>query len=68
MAKKINAKKWYTTPEAGPFLRLTAESVKKHCRGGSLKGKRGGAKKQWMISGTEIIKKRKEWELDGIER
>jgi helix-turn-helix protein len=64
---KLNSKKWYTPAQAAPFLKITPETVKKHCRGGALKGKRVGAKKQWMIPGTELAKKRREWELDGIE-
>jgi Helix-turn-helix domain len=65
---KVNPKKWYTPKEAAPFLRVGAESVKKHCRDKKLRGKQVGAKKEWMIPGTAIIKKRKEWKLDGIER
>ena len=65
---KIVPEKWYTPSQAGPLLDIGPETVKKHCRAGTLKAKRVGAKKRWMIPGTAIIKQRKEWQLDGVER
>jgi hypothetical protein len=65
---KVIPKKWYAPKQAGPFLRLGPESVKKHLRAGTLAGKQVGAKKEWRISGKAIIEKQKEWKLDGLER
>jgi hypothetical protein len=65
--RQLNTKKWYTPAQAGRFLRIQPDTIKKHCRGGTLKGKQVGPKKQWMIPGTEIARKRKEWRLDGID-
>ena len=64
---KLNTAKWYTPAQAARFLGIQPETVKKHCRGRTLTGKQVGPKKQWMILGTEIARKRKEWRLDGIE-
>lgn len=53
----------YTPREAGMFLKITPETVKMHCRKGSLKARKVGSKKEWRISGPVILQKMHEWNL-----
>jgi hypothetical protein len=73
MAKKrksrINDTHSYTVQEAMPLLDdLTAETIKKKCREGEIKGTQAGKRKKWHIKGLEIKRVRKLWNLDEIER
>ncbi len=64
MAPDIRADRWYNAREAGVFLEVTAETIKRHCRDRKISGKRRGPKKQWYVLGTEITRVRREWALD----
>lgn len=70
MARKeepeIIADEWYSASEAAPLLNLKEGTVKKRLRDGLMTGKQVGPKKVWHVKGTEILKFRKEWNLDGI--
>ena len=66
--RRINEKHSYTVHEAVDLLRLTGETIKKKCREGVIKGTQVGTKKQWHIRGSEIIRLRKLWNLDEIDR
>lgn len=65
---QIDPKKYYTVSKALDFLHdgdiRTAETVKRYCRNGNLKGKRIGPKKVWHVLGSSIIALRKSWGLD----
>ncbi len=61
---EIDTKKSYSAREAADLLGVTPDTVKAYCRTGELNGKQVGPKKQWMISGSEVKRKRKEWNLD----
>ena len=59
----------YTVQEAIPLLDdLTAETIKKKCRDGEIKGTQAGKRNKWHIRGSEIKRLRKLWKLDEIER
>ena len=60
--------RFYTASQAGKFLNLTAESVKRRCRDGDIKGERIGTKKQWHVQGVEINRKIDEWNLGLLDR
>jgi excisionase family DNA binding protein len=65
MAKKeIDPKRNYTTREAAELLGVTPDTVKAYCRNQKLNALRVGPKKQWMVTGTEISRLRKEWNLE----
>jgi len=61
---KIDPERWYTAAEAAPFLRIKDDTVKEHCRKKTIRGKQIGPLKVWSVQGREIIRKRKEWNLD----
>ena len=63
---KIEKDEMYSARKAADLLEVTAETVKKYCRNGKIKGKRRGPKKIWHVQGSEIIKLRKAWGLDGV--
>jgi hypothetical protein len=65
--RKIGPKEYYTIFQTANFLRdgvKTAETVKRYCRTGKLKGKKTGPKRVWHVLGSSIIALRKDWELD----
>ncbi len=65
----IDPNRWYTAAEAAPFFEVkTAETVKRYCRDGDVKNegmRRKGRRQVVLIKGSEIIRLRKEWDLDG---
>jgi hypothetical protein len=65
--RRADNNRFYTASQAGRFLNLTAESVKRRCRDGDIKGERAGPKKQWLIEGLEINRKIDEWNLDLLD-
>ena len=65
---RIDPDRWYTAVEAAPFFEVTSETVKRYCRDGDVKNKgmrRKGRRQMLLIKGSEIIRLRKEWDLDG---
>ena len=65
---RIDPNHWYTAVEAAPFFEVTAETVKRYCRDGDVKNegmRRKGRRQMLLIKGSEIIRLRKEWDLDG---
>jgi hypothetical protein len=65
--KKLTDGRWYTSRQAAEHLRVTEGTIKRYCRAGSVKGMRIGPKKQWHVSGAEIGRLRKKWQLDAID-
>ena len=64
----IDPECWYTAVEAAPFFEVTSDTVKKYCRDGDVKKegmRRKGRRQVVHIKGSEIIRFRKEWHLDG---
>jgi hypothetical protein len=66
--RRANNDRYYTAQEAGRFFGMTAETVKKKCRDGKIKGTQIGTKSQWHIQGSEINRKIVEWKLNLISR
>ena len=65
MAKNsIDPKKLYSAKDAAGLLNIGAETVKKYCGSGKLKGKQIGPKKVWHVPGSEILRLKKEWGMD----
>jgi excisionase family DNA binding protein len=62
--RRANEDRFYTAQEAASFLRLTAETIKKKCRDGKIKGEQVGTKNQWRIKGSEINRLILRWKLD----
>jgi len=60
----IDPKHWYPAEEAAPFLGIRDATLKNRLRKGSIKGRQQGPKKVWHVSGAEIKRVRKEWQLD----
>jgi len=56
--------KWYTAAAAAPFLKVTPATVKDYIRKGVIKGKQVGRRKVWHIKGSEIVRLRRDFELD----
>ena len=61
MKNNLDIKQFYTVKEAAQFLEVTAQTVSKYLREGSMQGEKKGPKKKWFISGAEVLKKRKEY-------
>ena len=67
---RIDQNHWYTAAEAAPFFEVKPETVKKYCRDGDVRPEgiqRRGRRKVVHVKGSEIIRLRKEWSLDGGE-
>jgi len=64
---KISKDQLYSARKAADFLKVTAETVKKYCRTGKIKGKQLGPKKLWHVPGAEITRLHKAWGLDGVQ-
>ena len=67
---RIDRNRWYTAAEASPFFEVKPETVKKYCRDGDVRPEamqRRGRRQVVHIKGSEIIRLRKEWSLDGGE-
>jgi len=66
MSKSADPDKWYTARDAVDLLakEVTEATIKEYCKKGTVKSKRVGPKKRWMISGSSIIALRKKWGLD----
>jgi excisionase family DNA binding protein len=59
----IEPKSFYTAEDAARLLGVKSDTVKAYLRDGSLKGLKVGPKRQWKVSGSELIRKQKEWNL-----
>jgi hypothetical protein len=66
--RRANEDRFYTAQEAAPFLKMTAETIKKKCREEEIKADQVGTRKQWHIKGSEINRLIVLWKLDLIER
>ena len=66
MLKSADSDRWYTAREAADLLakEVTEAAIKDYCKKGTVKSKRVGPKKRWMILGSSIIALRKKWGLD----
>jgi hypothetical protein len=64
MMIKIIPTKWYDARTAAGLLKVTEETVKRHCRQGKLEGKQVGFKKQWHVLGSSIETLRKGLNMD----
>jgi excisionase family DNA binding protein len=62
--EKIDPKRYYTAEEAGKYLRVQRDTVKKQIREGKLKGKKQGGRQQWVVRGDELLRRMKEVNLD----
>lgn len=62
--EEIDEKKWYSASEAAPFLDIKEATLKNKLRAGDIAGTQRGAKKVWHVQGMEIIKVRKDWNLE----
>jgi hypothetical protein len=60
---KIVPSKWYDARAAAKLLKTTQDTVKKHCRKGTLVCRQIGFKKQWHVKGSSISKLRKKLNL-----
>jgi hypothetical protein len=65
-AKGIVADTWYTARDTVNLLdgQVTEATVKDYCRRGTLKGKRQGPRKRWVVVGSSILALRRKWGLD----
>jgi excisionase family DNA binding protein len=61
--KPIDSKAFYTAEEAARHLEVKTDTVKGYLRDGSLKGTKVGPRKQWRVQGSELVRKRIEWNL-----
>ena len=64
---KIAKDQWYPARKAADLLKVTAETVKKYCRNGKIKGRQVGPKKRWHVQGAGIMRLHEAWGLDGID-
>jgi predicted transcriptional regulator len=69
LRRKLKPNDWYTAAEAALHLGVGAETVKRYLRGENKKlrlaGKQVGPKEEWKLQGSEVIRARKAWKLDG---
>ena len=63
----IEPNRWYTPREAARLLdnEVTEETVKEYCRQSKLRARKKGPRKSWRIQGADIVRLRKEWDIDG---
>jgi len=59
--RRIDAKRVSTALEAALLLGVRNYTVGQYLRNGKLIGEKRGPKKQWYVSGSEIIRLLKEW-------
>lgn len=64
----IDPNKYYSLRETAEFLKVTEATVAKYLREGDLEGKKVGPKERWHALGRSIIKVRKEWGYEDIEK
>lgn len=66
MEKGIDPECWYTARETSDLLgnEVTEATVKEYCKKRTLKCKRVGPKRRWMVIGASILALRKKWGLD----
>ncbi|MCU1303462.1 MAG: hypothetical protein JWQ87_3746 [Candidatus Sulfotelmatobacter sp.] len=66
MGKGVDMGAWYTARETADLLgnEVTEATVKEYCKNGTLKSKKVGPKKRWMIPGSAIVGLRRKWGLD----
>ncbi len=64
----IDPGKYCSLKEAAELLGVTEATVAKYLRSGELEGKKLGPKQKWHVLGRSIIKLRKEWGYEDIEK
>lgn len=62
----LDPERLYPAREVADLLNVTAETVKKHLRGGSRPGKKIGPKQEWHVRGVDILAWQKDWGLDQV--
>lgn len=66
--RRAKEDRFYTAKDAAPFLRMTAETIKKKCREGGIEAEQVGTKNQWHIKGSEINRLIIDLKLDLLDR
>lgn len=63
---RIGPRLWYSARETVDLLdkEITELTVKEYCRTRKVRSQRKGPRKEWHVLGSEIIRLRKEWNLD----
>jgi hypothetical protein len=66
MGKNVDPEAWYTARQTADLLgkEVTEATVKEYCKKGTVKCKKVGPKKRWMILGSSITGLRRKWGLD----
>lgn len=66
MSRTIDPDNWYSARQTAELLgnEVTEATVKGYCKKSTLKCKRMGPKKRWMVLGSSILGLRKKWGLD----
>jgi len=66
VGKEIDPTMWYSARDTAGLLgnEVTEATVKDYCKKSTLKSKRVGPKRRWMVLGSSIISLRKKWGLD----
>ena len=54
---------FYTVKEVAGFLEIIPQTVSNYLRKGQLKGKKRGPKNKWYVSGTEVKRIMRDWNL-----
>jgi hypothetical protein len=63
---RIDPEKWYSARDAARLLEVTELTVTRYCRDGTqlARVKKIGPKGRWHVLGSEILRRRRELELD----
>jgi predicted site-specific integrase-resolvase len=66
-SNNVDSQNWYTAAEVAQHLGIKEQTVTDYCRDGRFKKKarKQGPRMRWHILGSEIIRLRNEWGLDG---
>jgi hypothetical protein len=66
MGKGVDPDTWYTARQTADLLgkEVTEATVKEYCKKGTVKCKKVGPKKRWMVLGSSIVGLRRKWGLD----
>jgi hypothetical protein len=66
MGRTVDPEGWYTARQTADLLakEVTEATVKEYCKKSTVKCKKVGPKKRWMILGSSIIGLRRKWGLD----
>jgi len=62
----IEPRRWYTLRAAADFLEVTEPTVSQYCRDKEFgaDAKKVGPKQKWLVRGTGLLRKRREWRLN----